>query len=442
MLVRTLALTLATAALTVPVSAQPAAAAPDNYSPRSGVTFNNPLANQTKRRAIFRKIQRSVNSSPRGSEINIFSWNFLTSEGADALLRAHRRNVRVRLLMDDRNVKVIDNPPFRRLKAGLKRGSRNKAPRNKSWARLCERTCRGGGGAAHSKFYMFSHAGKARRVVMQGSANYTLASTNNQWNDIYTHRGNKKVWDFAETIFQQATADRPRGHPYADRRFGDFRLLMFPNTGKRVPDPVMQMLNRVRCHGATNTRSGRTRIRIAPDVIRNPRGMRLGRKVRSLWRDGCDVRVGYTVIGRDVGRMMREGSRRGPVPLKHLVQDFNGDGEFDNYFHMKSMTIVGNYAGDRSGHALLNGSANWSGLGKISDENLGIYRAKGKVLRYQKHLVHWYENFPQSRSSSRAMLRSGQPALQDQLIFGSGEGAVYEDGTPVGFNPFTERPLD
>ena len=250
--------------------------------------------------------------------------------------------------------------------------------------------------SAHSKFFMFSHAGKARKVVIQGSANYTVASTTNQWNDIYTHRGNRKVWDFANRIFKEAAADKRARRPYADREFGAFRLLMFPNTGRRVADPVMQMLNRVRCQGATNTASGRTRIRIAPDVIRNPRGMKLGRKVRALWRNGCDIRVGYTVIGRDVGRMMRAPSRRGPVPLKHLVQDFNGDGEFDNYFHMKSMTIVGNYGGDRSNHVLLNGSSNWSGLGKISDENLGIYRSKGLVQRYQKHLIYWYKNFPGS----------------------------------------------
>ena len=43
-------------------------------------------------------------------------------------------------------------------------------------------------------------------------------------------------------------------------------------------------------------------------------------------------------------------SGRGPVPMKHLVQDFNGDGEFDNYFHLKAMSIVGNVGGDRSGY--------------------------------------------------------------------------------------------
>ena len=43
----------------VPVSATgPAEAAPDNFRPKNGPTFNNPLGDVTDRRAIFRKIIR------------------------------------------------------------------------------------------------------------------------------------------------------------------------------------------------------------------------------------------------------------------------------------------------------------------------------------------------------------------------------------------------
>ena len=442
MFVRTLALMVATAGLMVPVGA-PASATPDNFTPRPGPTFNNPVGGPTARRAIFRKVMRSVNSSPRGSDIKIFTWNFLTSEGKDALLRAQRRGVRVRLLMDDSNSNAfVPNPPFRRLRAGLRNGNRDFPARRHSWARTCEKTCRGGGGSAHSKFFMFSEVGRAKRVVIQGSANFTIASTTNQWNDIYTHVGNRKVWDFTSRIFREAARDRRARDPYATKDFGKFRLLMFPNTGHNSPDPVMQMLKRVRCHGATNTKSGRTRIRIVPDVIRHARGMRLGRKVRRLWNNGCDVRIGYTVVGIDVGRMLRDGSGRGPVPMKHLVQDHDGDGEFDNYFHMKSMTIVGNYAGDRSGHALLNGSANWSGVAKVSDENLGIYRGRGRVLRYQKHINYWYSRFPSGGSRREGSLRT---TTDDGLVFGAGRNAVYANGAPVGdseLNPFANVEMD
>lgn len=430
---RALALSLATVCLVATGTsvAPPSTATPDNYTPRQGVTFNNPVGDRSARRAIYRKVIRSINSSPRGSDIYFFTWNFLTSQGTDALLRAQRRGVRVRLVMDDRNLTEIDNPPFRRLRAGLRRGSEDRRSVRRSWARVCDHSCRGKTGSAHSKFFLFSEVGKAKRVMIQGSANFTLASTNNQWNDVFTHVGSKRVWDFGRRVFREAARDKPADTPYASESIGNFRLIMFPNTGKNVPDPVQGLLNQVRCFGAANTASGRTVIRIAPDAVRQDRGMRLARKVRNLWERGCDVRIGYTVMGVKIGRMLRAGSGRGPVPMKHLVQDFDGDGEFDNYFHLKAMSIVGNVGGDRRGHVVLNGSSNWSGLAKVSDENLGIYWRKGLTRRYQKHLNYWYENFPSDAEA--------------RLVFGSDKHAVYEDGEPVstdGVNPFARMETD
>lgn len=435
MFIRTLALMLATVGLLVPT--QSASAAPDNFTPRSGPTFNSPLGDRAAQRAIFHRIIRATNSSPRGSEIHMFTWNFLTREGTDALLRAQRRGVRVRVLMDQANMDLdgVTNSPYRRLRAGLRNGNDGRPKARRSWARMCQNSCRGKGGAAHSKFFVFSHVGKARRVVMQGSANFTVASTARQWNDVFTHVGNRAPYRFALRIFREAATDKRQPDPYAVKRFGGVKLLMFPNYKRMSRDPVLRLLNEVKCRGARNTASGRTVIRIAPDVIRHDRGMVLAKKVRRLWESGCDVKIGYTVLGIDIGKMLRSDKGRGPVPLKHLVQDFDGDGQFDRYFHLKSMTIRGNVGGNPRGVALLNGSANWSGLGKVSDENLGIYRQRGPVSRYQKHIEFWYDNFPSSaRTSARTPVGGG-----DRLIFGSGSDAVYEDGTPVGrgdFDPF------
>jgi len=437
---RTLALMLATFALLVPLGTAPVSAAPDSFTPKAGPTFNSPLGTKTKQRAIFRKIVRSINSTPRRGEIDVFSWNVLTREGVDALLRAARRNVRVRVLMDDQNLVLPTgdrNSPFYRLKAGLRKENQGRPARRKGWARTCEGTCRGGGGAAHSKFFLLSRVGKARKVYMHGSANLTVASTTNQWNDLYTHRGNAAVWDWAKKRFAEAARDRKAKDVYATRSFKGFRLMMFPNTGKNSPDPVMQMLNKVRCRGASNTASHRTKIMMAPDVLRNARGMRIAKRIRYLWNQGCNIKLGYTVIGIDIGRYLREeGTRRGPVPMKHLAQDFDRDGDFDNYFHLKSMTIRGNYDGDPNATVLLNGSANWSGLGMVSDENLGIYRSRGRVAQYEGHLEYWYDNFPSVRARG---------AGGSQLVFGSGANAVYEDGTPVstdGSDPFAGMEMD
>jgi hypothetical protein len=260
--------------------------------------------------------------------------------------------------------------------------------------------------------------------VIQGSANLTVASTSNQWNDIYTYTRNRAVYRFADHVFAQAVRDKAAHPTYAAKSFGTSRLIMFPLGSHR--DPVMDLLNKVHCNGATNTRSHRTVIRIAPDVLRERRGMRLAQKVRYLWNHGCDVHIGYTVVGLDVGRMLRSSGGRGPVP----------------------MTIVGNVGKDRSSWVTLNGSANWSDRSARSDENLGIFWSKNVTQRYQDHLNYWYDNFPHSASSSRtnARMATGAPAgSSSQLVFGTGPDAVYEDGTPYsssGVDPYANLELD
>jgi hypothetical protein len=215
-------------------------------------------------------------------------------------------------------------------------------------------------------------------------------------------------------------------------------------------DPVMKLLDKVRCHGAANTPNHVTRIRIAPDVIRNSRGMALATKVRSLWNAGCNIRIGYTVVGIDVGRMLRSPAGRGPVPMRHLVQDTNGDGLFDNYFHLKAMTIVGNVGGHHSQYVVLNGSANWSRLSSISDENIGVFWNKGLTLTYEQHLDYWLTHFPPSKPVSSTVTRSvGGLTFQhdgpNRLIFGSGKNAIYANGKPystTGVNPYAKLNMD
>jgi hypothetical protein len=418
-----------------------AAVAAERYTPSAGVTFNSPLGDPPTRNRIFNKITQSIYASPKGSTIRIFTWNFLTRAGATALLKAQDRGVRVRLLMSQSNTTEIVNQPFTRLRRGLQAGNKHRRAVRHSWAKVCSGSCRGTRGTAHAKYYLFSKSGKAHRVLMQGSANYTVASGSNQWNDMVTTVGRKKIYGYATDVFQQAARDKPIHPAFTGKTFGSTRLMFFPNTGgKNVSDPVMDLLNQVRCRHAQNTPNGRTVLRVAPDVIRQDRGMVIGRKLRSLWDHGCDIHIGYTVLGVAVARMLRSQSGRGPVPLKHLVQDVNGDGQFDNYFHLKAMSIVGHLRTDKSAYALLNGSANMSGLSKVSDENLAVYRSRHITMKYQAHINYWYDNFPQSSPSSTRSSR---------LMFGDGADYVLEGESlsatrspRSGINPFAHVDMD
>jgi phosphatidylserine/phosphatidylglycerophosphate/cardiolipin synthase-like enzyme len=409
------------------------------YTPRGGVTYNSPVGSPAKQDKILDKILRSIRSTPRGHDIRVMSWNIQSKAGVDALLRAQRRGVRVRVLMSKSNAEAIDNHSWARLKKRLRAGNAHRRKARHSWARLCTNSCRGRAGTAHAKYFLFSRTGRARNVVIHGSANLTTASTNNQWNDIYTTVNRESVYKFYVRIFNQMSKDRPVRSPYAAWSRGSDNYIFFPGGNHR--DPVMNLLDKVRCHGATNTKSHRTKLRIAPDVLREHRGMRLGKKVWQLWQNGCDVKVGYTVIGRDTGQMMRRPGQRGRgVPMRHLVQDVNGDGMFDRYFHLKAMSIVGNVGRDRSNWVTLNGSSNWSDTGWRADENVGIYWRRGLTEAYQEHLNYWYNwpGFLQSRRYNMSA-RTTQVAVQEGRLV---DGLLFGTEPINGVDPYANVDLD
>jgi PLD-like domain len=411
------------------------AAQAGRYTPQPGVTFNSAVGTDARQDAIFDKIVHSIRSTPRGEDIRIMSWNIFSAGAVRALLKAQRRGVRVRALMARPNAVMVDNPSWERLHRGLRRG--NRSERRTSWARLCSGSCRGKGGNAHAKYFLFSRSGRARDVVIHGSANLTAASTGNQWNDVYTTVNRERPYRFFGKIFSQAAKDRPVSSSGSSWTNGDERFLFFPNP---KGDPVMSLLDKVKCHRATNTGSHRTAVRIFPDSLRESRGLRLARKVWNLWQSGCRVGVGYTVLGRDVGALLRRPGQRGRgVPMRHMVQDVNGDGIFDRYFHLKAMSIIGHLGGDRSGSVVLNGSANWSNTFH-NDENLGIYHSKGVARRYARHFDYWF-TWPGFAGSHRYQMsaRTTQEAVQEGRLV---DGLLFGTGPINGVDPYANVDMD
>jgi phosphatidylserine/phosphatidylglycerophosphate/cardiolipin synthase-like enzyme len=376
------------------------------YEPRPGVVFNTALGGAASRNAIFGKIIAAINHAPGGSRIRIMSWNIMSRTAVDALLRAQRRGVKIRVLMDNTNLVDIPNPGFRRLKASFKRYNQQLGPKKRSYAKTCMGSCRGARGAAHSKIYLFSKTGSAHDVVMSGSANLTVAGAVNQWNDMYTWVDNRKLFNFAVRVYSEMWKDKPVEQQYITYSTGKDLLGFTPliGPGGRTEDPIQRLLSKVTCRGARNTRHGRTVIRAAPDVMRNDRGMAIALRLRDLWAQGCDVRIAYTVMGVDIFRALNQTTARGRVPKKHLVQDFDGDGEFDNYFHLKALTINGHWNGNRGAYVTLNGSSNWSGFAAVSDENFGILKRRAPTMKYQKFIDYWYVNFPKSEPVDERVL--------------------------------------
>jgi phosphatidylserine/phosphatidylglycerophosphate/cardiolipin synthase-like enzyme len=369
------------------------------YTPKGGPTFNNPLGGVEAKFRVVGKIINSIQAAPKGSEIRIMSWNMMSANAVTAMLNAQRRGVKISLLMDDINRTEIPNPHFARLKNGLRAGNKGRPKARKSYAKTCDGSCRGRGGQAHSKFYLFSKSGKAKRVLMEGSANLTTAAAVNQWNDIYTFVNNKTLYKFAQGVFDQMWLDTEQPAPYTSVETNQVQMFFSPLGGPNYPgvEPSQALLDQVQCMnagpGAGNQRN-RTVVRVAPDVMRNLRGETMARTIKRLWDSGCDVRVTYTVLGYDVYKILKGSGGRGAVPMRHLVQDFDRDGEFDNYFHLKAITINGRVGDNPAAYYLVNGSSNISGLATISDEQSAIIKRRGSVKQYQKYIDYWFDNAP------------------------------------------------
>ncbi|HWI43961.1 MAG TPA: phospholipase D-like domain-containing protein [Nocardioides sp.] len=413
----------ASAAAPTPAAAGVAAADGDStttqrrrsaYRVSRGVTFNNPLApSRDKKFSILRKIHGAIQHTHRGQTIKVMSWNIMYMSSVDALLDAQRRGVKLWILMDQENYTAeVPNEPWRRLKAGIRAWNARHKPKYRNHVKVCEKACRRGHvGAAHSKFFLFSKVGATRNVLIEGGNNLTLASATNQWNEVYTFVENPGVYAFADKIFQEMWRDRTPKEPWASYRddSGTFDLYFSPekNNYRAGDDPLEAALTNTRCTGATGGAGDlrhRTVIRAAPDVIRGHRGMRVAKLLRQRWNEGCNIRIAYTVMGKDVYRLLKAKGPRGPVPIRHVVQDFNGDKEFDRYFHLKVWTINGVMGGGTERYWALNGSSNISDYSASSDENMGVFRRRNVVLKYENHVSYWYDHPPKSRAVVRSRI--------------------------------------
>lgn len=387
------------------------ASAAGRYDPPGGVLFNNPLGTTAERQAIFEHLLRSVKSSPKNSKIRMATWNFKSPRLTDALVEAHRRGVSVRITMSSGNANAENpNPNYDRLaRVFARRANTKRASDMTSWIKLCRGACRGKHGIAHTKVYLFSKVGPARNVMMFGSANATDASARYQWNDMFTLKERPAMWKRWEQILTEMANDKVVRKPF--QTFGPkrFTAVVYPFSGPTAPktDIMLSELRRIRCAGAVNAGvRGKTSIRIAQTAWTDERGMALAERVRSMWDRGCDIRVIYAMMGTKIYHYLRSPSGRGPVPMAHIVQDWNLDGIYDRYLHTKVMTVSGVYRDNRSANFTWNGSSNWTSKSLRSDEEL--FRIEGPAVRRQ--YARWIDQVfrnppPRPELDSTTMLR-------------------------------------
>jgi hypothetical protein len=370
---------------------------PDKYVPPVGVRFNNPYGPIESERANFRHLLRSINSTAKGEKIRIASWNVRSGILADALIDAHQRGVSVRILMDRVNAYYgTRNRDVTRLVAAFKKGNSSRRPSRKSWLRKCISACRGRSGIAHSKFYLFSKIRNKEDIVIFGSNNLTELAATIQWNDLFTIVGKESVYKEFNGVFKEMAKDRPApGGGYRAYDHGGYRLFFYPYTGpvaEKSGDPDLNRLNQVKCQGATGGtgNNGRTVIRIAQTAMYGDRGILLAKKLASLRRAGCDIRVVYAMFGTEVLKILRGAG----IGVTHLAWDSNNDCVYDRYIHMKSMAISGNYGGRTDATVTVNGSANLTQVALASDEIVAEFRSPRINRRYIDWTNFLFNNRP------------------------------------------------
>lgn len=361
------------------------------YQPKTGVLTIDPRSSSKRR--ILNHILDCINSTRAGQTIRIISWNVASPSFVRELLQANERGVSVRLLMAKE--KALEQPSsgdFWRLRRGLRHRSRThpQPDRLKSWARYCEFSCRGNRGIAHSKFFVFSRVGKVKNVVISTSANATEVSVNAQWNDAYTLTGNVKIYEGFLEIFRESARDKPVAKGFRTFRSKFTSAYFFPWKGHQARgDRVMSELKRIRCSGATGGTGigGHTSIRIAMDAILDDRGIMIAKKLRSMYESGCNIKIVYALLGGQV-KWYTQHTSRGPIPIRHIVSDFDDDGVYDRYLHSKVLSVSGVYGRDTSARVAWQGSENWSGLAKLSDEQ-GMKVWRGGAQKNYDAWIDW-----------------------------------------------------
>jgi phosphatidylserine/phosphatidylglycerophosphate/cardiolipin synthase-like enzyme len=387
------------AAKSTPSAARVAGQPPQNYLIPATSYFGYPNRSKADKQAIRGRVLRTINSTwggrktPGGLPLNgngtirLATWTFKDWNVARALVNARTRGVSVQVIAASKANKE-NSPAWRWLKK--KFGQRLYRPghpetRDKvSFARECRGACRGAGGTAHSKYFLFSNVSSAHRsVVIQTSMNLTPMGYQGQWNQAeVTH--NPEIWSQFMTIYRQSRIGRPVRASYRTFTSGATSTLFFPlHNGRASTDPVMTMLNRVSCTGATRggNANNRTKIRIIQYSIYGDRGVWIAKKLRQLWNRGCDIMVIYAVSSRPVISILRNASGRGRIPLRQSVIT-NGRREIVKYNHSKWMTISGVYGGSNGQYMTMSGSANWSRFAFTGDEQLQIISSAGQVSRH------------------------------------------------------------
>jgi phosphatidylserine/phosphatidylglycerophosphate/cardiolipin synthase-like enzyme len=390
---------------------------PDRWEAPSGPFFNDPHRAAGQYR-IEQKVIRTINHTPKGASIRIAIYSLDRLPVARALAAAHRRGVQVQILLNDH----WETPAMKVIRAEI-----GKDRRRNSWIYKCKQSCRGAANEfnnLHSKFYLFSEAGRSSDVVAVGSANMTRNAAVHQWNDLYFTDGDHELFRQLVGLFKDMSNDYDiRQEPIGfcgtpltgvcDDAVDKHTAVAFPRISGPKNDLVIDMLDRVQCRTTDPVTGLRTRTRLALSMhtMRGDRGNYLAAAIRKKYVEGCDVRVTYGLIGFHTKGILGAPTARGRIPLRSTGLDYDTEDNFDlnndgvddlildYYSHQKYLVIQGTYAGVPDTQMVLTGSVNWSSLSTANDEVWFTVRGAVVARKYMTNFNYQWDHQRNTRNA-------------------------------------------
>ncbi len=375
---RSLSVALVATLLAFASPASPAQAEDGRYYPREGGLFNVPRSTIENQERILDQFLAAINHTKDGETIRFSMFSFDRRDLARALIRAHKRGVRVQILLNDHQVTRAQRILRREIGRDTDR---------KNFIYECKNGCRSKGENLHSKFYLFTKTGGAKHVVMTGSVNFTTNGARNQFNDLFTVNDKENLFNKFVELFDAMKLDKQQRPGYWVTDIGTtFRLAATPyRNADAKNDPIMEYLDQVKCFGAlTGNANNRTIVRVVMHAWNGTRGQYLARKIRRLHRDGCDVRLLYGFGGGLVRSTLKRTTDRGKVPIKSTGYDTDFDGFLDLYTHQKELLISGHFGKERDKTLVVTGSSNWTTQGLRGDEEIFSLNKPGAMRHYLK----------------------------------------------------------
>ena len=416
----------AVVALVVPVQATttPAAASKvpavitPTFAVRPGLIFNDPTGKKAARLRIVTQVEKAIDHAPKGSTIRIANYLFDLPDPAKKLILAHRRGVHVQLLIDD-------NPMSKQTLRVRKALGTNKA--KGSFVTRCKNGCMSSQpGVMHAKFFLFSQAGVSTNVSMISSANLYTGNSGTSWNNMHTIVGNTTIYKALNSYFVQMIKDKDQPNYYRTVTSGYTTLFFYPQIASAYSNKIVPLraLRQVKCRGAApgyGDAEGRTIVRVEQWGWSVKR-LDIAQQLVKLQGQGCNVQVilNNFQTGTVIRRELLRSTSHGKVKVYNAGIDTNHNGKHDKYMHHKVIMISGVWAGSKSAKVVYTGSANFTGLATLTNNEIIMrIRHNATYNAYAENFIHIRDHWTKRDLYAPFVNRAADAKLEAQ--FASGE---------------------